>query len=326
MENDKSSLLQSVRRWGGAASEAVLDPLCSTFSTESVEGFIAYRHLPHHAVVIGDPLCDPKDYVSLANAFHQYCQNKNKAIIYILASKRFADVLKEQISISIEFGEELFLHPLQEEPLADSHGRLLRGKVKHAEREQVQVFEYVNENDELRREIEQIGEKWLKRRHGFQVFISHINLFSNCKGKRWFYASHGNRVVGVLMLSHLQARNGWLLDRVMINDTAPNGTPELMICSAIKALQQEKCDYISLGFVPRHHFGEIKRLSSMKLWMMRQFFNLLKRVLPIGTLRKFWEKFNPQSSPSYILFTKPSSVGLRDVQAILRALNFTFKW
>ena len=318
-------LLEYVRLWGGAASEAVLDPLCKTFTTAGVEGFIAYRDQPECAVAIGDPVCAAHHVSELATAFHDYCKNNQKSVVYILVSKEYEQFLMQNFcKVSLEFGQEIILNPASENLLKGARGKVLRQKINHAKQSQVTVNEYLEEDQSLEEQMVQVGRQWLKNRHGPQVHISQIELFSNRSGKRWFYAKHDQKIVGVLMLNQLQAKQGWLFDRVMATQEAPNGTNELLIATAIEHVQKDGCNYISLGLVPGDRLGDIKGLSKITGWLIRQLYSLIKLILPIKKLKRFWKKFHPKEEPAFILFSKPS-ISFLEIRSLFRALNVSIK-
>ena len=92
----------------------------------------------------------------------------------------------------------------------------VRRKTKHALHEGVAVTEYLEADNQLESAMERVGEAWLSRRRGPQIHISHIRLFADRYGKRWFYAQQAGRVVGVVVLNQLQMRQGWLMNHLML--------------------------------------------------------------------------------------------------------------
>src|SRR5262245_50974937 len=76
--NERLQIVEFVRRWGGLATDALLDPQCQYFRTPEIDGFIGYRIECGCAVVFGDPVCAPDDTFQLARAFHKFCQTQCK--------------------------------------------------------------------------------------------------------------------------------------------------------------------------------------------------------------------------------------------------------
>lgn len=326
LNDERQRIVECVRRWGGLASDAVLDPACCYFSLPSIDGFIAYREEFGCAVVFGDPVCAQSDIPHLTRAFHQACRKRRQRVVYITVSQQFAQwALQNVCGVAMEFGEELMLDP-HNDPRARTgvNASLVRRKVRHAIKEGVTAAEYLeNDNIELETAIERVGEAWLQARQGPQVYISRVRLFSDRWGKRWLYAQKEGQTVGVLLLNRLDARQGWLLNRVMISPEAPNGTPELLVTLALETLAAERCHFVTFGVVPAQVLGEIIGLGKFGSSISRCTYKLARKIFYLGGTKKFWEKFHPESQPSYLLFSE-QGIGIRDVIGLARAMNVSF--
>jgi lysylphosphatidylglycerol synthetase-like protein (DUF2156 family) len=317
-------LVGQVRRFGNSCSDAILDPLSEIFRTDSAEGLIGYRLVSSSAIVYGDPLCPWEEVPKLVKAFHAYCKkNKIKNIIYIATSEEFARwALKNQFAGAfIEFGRELFLDP-HDDPKAKTggHACLVRRKVQHALKENVSVVEYVPSNLDLEKEMEEVGEKWLRSRKGRQIHISHVHLFRNRPGKRWFYARRGNTIIGVIVLNQLQSKGGWLINHIMHVPDASHGTPEILLTTALDVLAKEGCNYVTFGAVTTGALGEMAGLGPLTDWAARLSFQAINKFFRLDGKIKFWEKFDPEGKPSYLVFAN-SQIGLRSIWALMRGLN-----
>lgn len=321
------STLESVRAFGGSASEAVLDHSSEIFTTPSLKGVIGYY--PDHgcAVVFGDPVCDPKEREPLVQAFHEFCKEKGQNVVYLTASQHFFEWAIDKshmFSGAIEFGKELFLNP-ESDPREQQgvKGCLVRRKMRHAVSENVQVHEYKGGDPELEKAIEKVGFDWLKRRHGPQIHTSHIQIFSHRPGKRWFYAEKNGRVIGVLTLNQLKAKKGWLLNRYLVTGDAPGGTPECLVLTAIETLRDEKCSFLNLGTVPGRSLGNIIGLGAFHSFVGRCVFKAANWLFRLEGKRQFWEKFHPESAGSYLLFSQPQ-IGIAEIKGLMHSMNVTF--
>lgn len=85
----ENSIADAVRCWGNAVSLALLDPSCSHFTIPLHDGVIGYKFSSLYAVVFGGPVCPEKSIEPLVTAFHSFCLQKNKKIIYLAGSKSF---------------------------------------------------------------------------------------------------------------------------------------------------------------------------------------------------------------------------------------------
>lgn len=324
VDQDKAHLVELIRRWGGLASDALLDPACKFFSLPSIEGIIGYRTIWGCSVVFGDPVCSPSEAPQLAEAFHQSHPHKN--IIYLITSENFAKwAIQHVCKVLVEFGDEFFVDP-HCDPRAKQgdYARLVRRKVRHALNEKVIVKEYLAKDPWVEQQLKQVGLLWLKSRHGPQVHLSHLDLFDHCFGKRWFYAQQGENIRGMAVLNQMQSQQGWLLNHLMTISEAAHGTQELLIVSILETLQSEGCHFLSFGPVPADYLKEVRGLSKFSTWVARQLFLFFNKIFRLKGHKIFWDKFYSQVKPSYLLFSQPF-IGLREITALTRAMNVSLR-
>ena len=325
VHKNREHIVTCVRQWGGLTSDAVLDPNCRYFSLPNIDGFIAFRQENGCIVVLGNPICSVSDMPELTQAFHRFHKENSKRMIYVAASQAFTQwALQHVCAVAIEFGEEMMMDP-HNDPRARTgpNACVVRRKVRHAIKENVTITEYCESNTALEEAIQQVGNAWVQARRGPQVHISKINLFEDRLGKRWFYATQGERIVGVLSINQLQAQQGWLISRLMVVPDAPNGTPELLVTTALEVFASEGCHFVTFGVVPGLTLGEIVGLNTFGIFASRCIYKLAKLVFYLGGTKTFWEKFHPQKEPSYLLFSQ-RTIRIRDLIGLSRAMNASF--
>lgn len=309
-----------VHRWGCSISEAVLDPACQFFHVPNIDGLIGYRLESNCAVIYGDPICAPNDMPLLAEAFHLYCQERKRNIIYVSASEGFAKwAIDHLCSIMIEVGEEVIFDPqvnCQEGP----KGSRLRNKISHAHMLGLSVAEYLTYDTKLEQAIQQIGAAWLQAREGPQIYLGHLNFFENRMDKRWFYIKQGEHILGIALLSRLEARAGWLLKFLISVPNSPRGTSELLMTSVLEILRSENCHFLTYGMVPADQLGKIAGLGKFSSWLAQCAFNAAKWIFKLDQRRIYWQKFHPKTEPSYIVFCEPR-IRLQEIRALMKSLK-----
>lgn len=197
---ERSRIVELVRLFGGSTTDAVLDPSTKIFQLPGIDGFIGYRLTKSCAIVFGNPVCALENQPLLTHAFHAFAKQNKKNIIYVAVSQAFARWAVQHVCHSlVEFGEELVFDPVCDpREKSGTHASLVRRKVKQAFREGVEVHEYLGDNTEIEKAIEQVGASWLESRKGAQIHISNVYLMDDKSGKRWFYAKKNNEIVGVI--------------------------------------------------------------------------------------------------------------------------------
>lgn len=319
---NRQELIYLVRKWGDINTDGILDPACQFFSDPNIEGLIGYRIESGNAVVFGDPICSVDNKPKLAKSFQDYCASQGHGVIYTIVSEEFANWATQNLSsVLIEFGEKFVLNP-QNNPADNkgSKGGLVRKKVKHALQDGVTVHEYPGNDLTIEKEIEQLALNWQRGRHGPQIYLAHISLFSDRIGKRWFYATHQNKIVGILLLNELKSHKGWLLNNVMTVKDAPHGVSELLVISALQTLEKEKCEKVLIGPVPRKQLGKISGLGNFSTTITRWTYQFARKVFHLHGHEAFWEKFQPEVLSSYLLFPQ-KNLSISSVKSLLKAFN-----
>ena len=320
----REEIVKLIRKWGDVNTDGLLEPTVQIFSIEGIEGFIGYRIENSHAVVFGDPVCSAADKPNLALAFQKHCESKNLKVVYTIVSKDFADwSFKALNACTVEFGETFILDPFHN-PVNNKgpHAVLVRKKVKHALKDGVTIQEYTGGDPAIEAEINTIATNWVQRRRGPQIYLAHITLFNDRTGKRWFYATHKEKIVGLIVLNELKAKGGWLLNNQMLIPIAPNGTSELLIITALEALEKEDCHYVEAGPVTRKELGEIQGMNKAVEHLTRLVFKGAKHVFHLDGYEAFWTKFDPKLEGCYLSFPK-KNIGYSSVRALMAAFNMS---
>jgi len=319
---DRKKLVNLVRKWGDVNTDGILDFTCRIFCDPRIEGLIGYRIESGNAVVFGDPVCAEADKPELAKAFQQFCRAQKVGVVYIITSEEFANWAAQNLgSVLIEFGEKFVLNPLNNPAeRTGSKAILVRKKVKHALREGALVEEYSGDDPDIEKAIEEVATTWQKARRGPQVYLAHFTLFNDRAGKRWFYAKQGEKIVGILILNELQSHNGWLLNNVMITKDAPHGTSELLVISTLRVLEKENCQSVTIGPVPGKQLGKIRGLGIFSETITGWIYRIAKKFFHLDGHEAFWEKFQPTTYSSYLLFPE-KNLSFSSIKALLKALN-----
>jgi phosphatidylglycerol lysyltransferase len=130
-------------------------------------------------------------------------------------------------------------------------------------------------------------------------------------------------VTGFLVASPVPARAGWLVEQIIRGPDAPNGTAELLLDAAMRALQGGGARYVTLGLAPlsRHSRLDARR---MPLWLRavlrfvrahgRRFYNF-------DGLDQFKAKFQPDAWEEILALAEGASFPPRVLWAIAAAFS-----
>jgi phosphatidylglycerol lysyltransferase len=154
-------------------------------------------------------------------------------------------------------------------------------------------------------------------------FLVEPETLSRLEHRRVFVAERGDNVVGFVTLSPIATRNGWLFEQFPHRPKAPNGTVELMIDTAMRAIANDKCRFATLGLAPLSKRANIEPFSN-PLWLEIVLAWLRKhgqRFYNFDGLDAFKAKLRPEKWEPVFAVTNERRVSPRSLYAIASAFS-----
>ncbi len=313
--NTPEALSSIVKRLGNPISTALLHLSCQIFKTPQIDGVIGYQRSGKVAVVIGDPVCLPKDTAALINAFHHYCRQNHWKTVYLSASHDFAHfAINNECKTSVQFGSVVSV-----DPSTFKKKQKLRWKINQSIQHGVHVKEYKGFDPLLENKIKHCIDTWLEQRRGPQIHLGGINFSNNNEERRIFYAEQNGNVIGFLMLHPLDRFQGWVVCSYLAIQGSPVGTTENLMCTCFDALAAENCHYLCLGIAVGGELGEIVGLNAFGKKVARLIFNGARRFFKLDAKGHYFHKFHPDFHPTFLVFR--DKISISELLAIKNVLN-----
>ncbi len=100
--------------------------------------------------------------------------------------------------------------------------------------------------------LEELMQRWLEARPMPPMrFLVQLEPFTFPDDKRCWVAERDGKPVGLLVAVPIYQRQGWLFENLLRDSETPNGTTELLkFATAMGAVGEEGCGYVTLGLVP----------------------------------------------------------------------------
>jgi phosphatidylglycerol lysyltransferase len=157
--------------------------------------------------------------------------------------------------------------------------------------------------------IESLIERWRRDKPMAPMgFLVDVQPFDFASERRYFVAERDGQVVGFLAAVPIYLRRGWLLEDFLRDPEAPNGTAELLIDAAMRALGDEGSRYVTLGLAP---------LSGPVRGWLRAARRLSSPLYDFAGLRAFKAKLRPHAwEPIFVAHPKQSSSHVALVDAL----------
>lgn len=245
---------------------------------ESVVGYVTSGRC---RVVAGAPVCSKASLPRVVEAFERNSLGNDLGVCYFGAEARLEAVLRDSAEHArVLLGAQPVWHPANWSRIMAGRSSL-RAQFNRARNKGVEISEWSIEkatgNPLLRECLKAwLGSKGLPPLH----FVIEPETLERLENRRIFVAEHADGVAAFLVLSPIPGRNGWLTEQFPHHPSAPNGTVELMMDTAIRALGDDGFEYVTLGLSPLSKRARIEPFDN-PVWL---------RIL-LAWMRKHGQRF-----------------------------------
>jgi phosphatidylglycerol lysyltransferase len=271
-------------------------------------------------------MAKPEDMIVLVKGFMLAAARAKRIAAFVPATEHFArQAVPLGLSV-LKIGAAPYFDLKTWSPRGN-RGKKLRAGMNQATRAGVTVELIEDFDEEFKKETAQLCLGWLKSRPAGTTFgwLLALDPFLRCERKKLFAARDAEaRLVGLLAVSPMPARDGWYLEDVIRDSQAPTGTTDLLVVQALKRLRDEGAALATLGTAPMAEEGDddvstgdhpvIERAVRTLSVPFSVFYNF-------DGLRRFKSKFVPTWWESeYVLVQHGVMVPTRVAHALLRAI------
>jgi phosphatidylglycerol lysyltransferase len=321
----RSRARELVLRFGwNATAYQILNPGIDLWFSSAGDGVVGFVRSGGMVVVGGAPVCALSRLAAVASEFHAHAHARGEKVCYFGAGRR----LDDRYQADPEWSRVL----LGAQPVWDPHHwpealekrRSLRAQFNRARNKGVTVAEWpatqAENDDRLRRVLAQ----WLETRRLPPLhFMVEPETLSHPGDRRVFVAEREGRVVAFTVLSPVPERNGWLVEQIVRGNSASNGTAELLLDTAMRAIAASGSTYATLGLSPLSQRAGLTQPTqplwlALVLWLVRRGG---RRFYNFGGLDAFKAKFNPQTWEPIYAIAEGASFPPRALYAIAGAFS-----
>lgn len=325
-----SALSTLVERYGRVSHMGVLDPSYNFFMSKDRQAALYYKVKNNIAVVGGEPLCSPDRYDSVLDEFKRLRKHRGWGITFLGASDSFLPYANEKKWVTMRFGTERVLNPLNNPVLQEKEGKRIitqnkqmldptRGGIS------VHVYAPAQGRDELlEQQLRYIYDSWRDNRNQSsqpQAYMTVFDPFAIPVLMTYIYTrDREGQCNGFAALRKIGADQGYHIDPYCALPTAPRGVTDLLVFSAMSLLQHAGIGYLSFGFEPATELGEVTALSRPTAAITKSCYRRAFRHLPIGGKKAYHDKFRPDpelESGLYIIYPE----GAPSIQHALATLH-----
>ncbi len=301
-------LNRGIHHWFAATNDAVI-------------GYVTYCGV---RVVAGAPVCALERLPEVAAEFEREAARAGEQVCYFGAEARLESLYSNSSQhTKVLLGAQPVWQPRAWNGIIAKHSSL-RAQVNRARNKDVSVSEWSTKKAHDNPALSNCLRAWLESKGLPPMhFLVEPETLARLFDRRVFVAERRAEVVGFVVLSPIVRRRGWLFEQFVHKPGAPNGTIELMINAAIRALAKDEYEYVTLGLAPLSTRAKIAPfhnphwLRSLLAWMRvhgRRFYNF-------DGLDAFKAKLQPQKWEPVFAISNTSRFTFKTLYAIAAAFS-----
>lgn len=287
-----------------------LNPGFRYFFSPTRDAVTAYVARGRTWVAAGPPICAAADLPHCLAEFEHAAAGDRCAVCYTCATERLRTVLVSDPArySLITLGAEPVWDP-QLWPGLVKRERSIRSQINRARNKHVTATDLPPAAARSDPALRRVLSDWLATKNlpPMQFLNSSDPAAGPLDDRLLFAAHHDGQPVAFLLASPVPGRNGHLVEQLARSPRSPNGTAELLIDHALRALASRGHTYVTLGLVPLSTHAPLDRnplwLRPLIAWARahsRRFYNF-------DGLESFRTKLHPDRwEPLYAIANRPT--------------------
>jgi phosphatidylglycerol lysyltransferase len=281
--------------WNATAYQ-ILNPGIEHWFSRQGDAVIGFVTQAGTRVVAGAPVCTAERLPAVVAEFGASAATAGRHVCYFGAGSRLENLLVPTGRWSVaSLGAQPSWDPKGWPAIVASRASL-RAQLNRARNKHVAVSEWdatrgANDADVRRCLAEWLAERRMPPLH----FLVEPETLGRLEDRRLFVAERDGAVVGFLLASPVPAREGWLVEQIIRGHGAPNGTSELLLDTAMRAVAADGARYLTLGLAPlsRHSRFDNERMPGWLRLVLRWVRAHGRRFYNFEGLDQFKAKFAP---------------------------------
>jgi phosphatidylglycerol lysyltransferase len=291
--------------WNATAYQ-ILNPGIDLWFAKAGDGVVGYVRHRRILVAAGAPVCAAERLDAIAMEFVAHARSQGCRVCYFGAGDRLESHYAADPSWSrVLLGAQPVWDPRQWSGSVARRASL-RAQFNRARNKRIAIREWSPADAENNPVLRKCLAEWLSARGLPPLhFLVEPETLSSLRDRRIFVAERATReVVAFTIVSPVPARKGWLVEQIVRGAKAPNGTAELLIDAAMRAIGDSGATYATLGLSPLSQRAGIS--PPPQPWWLRLVLQWMRlhgtRFYNFGGLDAFKAKFNPQAwEPIYAI-------------------------
>jgi phosphatidylglycerol lysyltransferase len=236
--------------WNSTAYQ-ILNPGIRRWFARKGDAVVGFASAAGVRVAAGAPVCAKGRLTEAADEFEMDAAGAGERVCYFCAEARLEAVYASSKNYAkILLGAQPVWQPSRWALMVGRH-KSLRAQLNRARNKGVTVAEWSREKAQKNPALAEVLRLWLASKGLPPLhFLVEPDTLGRLFDRRVFVAERAGEIAGFVVLSPVPTRKGWLFEQFVHRPGSPNGTVELMIDAAMRALAADGCEYATLGLSP----------------------------------------------------------------------------
>jgi len=290
-----------IANYGDATNTSWLDDRYKVWRHEETGAAVGYAEDSGYALVMGNPLCDSRQYQIVIRAFLQHMrQEMDLRPLWLLVSPEVEDILASKLGWRS-------LSCVAEERVPVDDAKKVAKKERQAQDAGVTIHEVPigeNPDEELRKRCDKRIEDWKANRKGSkQVHITEVRPWVDMEHRRYLWAeTKEGEVAAMCVLHKLSPANGYQIKFALDFPGSPNGTIEALISAAIQMLAKSGIKNVTFGAGAMPEMVTGDNMNGVRAKILSQTYRTIAQQLKLVQKSEFREKFGTKNDLVYICY------------------------
>ncbi|KAL2256112.1 hypothetical protein VTK26DRAFT_2170 [Humicola hyalothermophila] len=307
-----------ITNYGDATNTAWLDDRYMIWRHEETGAAVGYAEENGYALVMGNPLCDPRQYQVVVRAFLKHLRKqKDLRPLWLLVSAEVEEILGSKLGWRT-------LSCVAEERVPIESAKKVAKKERQAEDAGVTIHEHPVDRpvpQELRDRCDRRIEEWKANRRGSkQVHITEVRPWIDMEHRRYLWAeAREGEIAALCVLHRLSPANGYQIKFALDFPGSPNGTIEALISAAIQTLAKAGVQNVTFGAGAMPEMMTGANLDGIRARILSKTYKTVAQQLKLINKSEFREKFGVGEHRDLVYLCYPfMGLGVSGVRTLIK--------
>ncbi|KAI3318261.1 aspartyl-tRNA synthetase [Xylariaceae sp. AK1471] len=294
-------LEELIVNYGDATNTSWLDDRYKIWRDTETGAAVGYAEENGYALIMGNPLCDQRQYPSVISSFLRYLKkSEDLRPIWLLVSAQVEEILGSKLGWRT-------LSTTAEERVDTHNAAQVTKKERQAKNADIKIHSTALGEpvpDDVRAKCDKRIQDWKDNRKGKkQVHITEVRPWISMAHRRYVWAEDKTgEIVGLVILHRLSPQNGYQIKFALDFPGSPSGSIEALVSHSLRLLQSAGIRNVTFGTGAQSELEVGHNLNGIKAKILSHTYKTVAQSLKLVAKSEFREKFGTKNDPVYICY------------------------